>query len=70
MKTAIRKELDKELRDKLLLKDASLWRISIHLWGRVWAVVSKVYKSHTTLVWEFMAGAGWALFIARYWGIL
>lgn len=68
--TRLRKEINQEIADKLLLKDATVWQIVKRLGMKFWDVVSRLYKGHKQLVWEFMAGAGWALFIARYWGIL
>jgi hypothetical protein len=70
MKTAFRKDMDKEIASKLLLKNSTLWQIVRHLWGRVLRVVLRVYKSHTSLVWEGLAGVGWGLFVIKYMGII
>lgn len=43
MKTQFRKELNQELADKLLLKDAS-----------VWAITKCLYKRRTTEIWSVL----------------
>lgn len=70
MKTKFRKELNKEIEAKLLLKDASVLKITRHLMGRGGRRLVAFYRGHDKLVWECMAGIGWALFVLRFWGVV
>lgn len=36
----------------------------------IMGAVRTLYKRHTSLVWEVLAGIGWALFVLRFFGII
>lgn len=70
MKTNLRKQFDKEISNKLLLKNASVWAISKHLMCRLGLWLKSQYKAHTQLVWESLAGIGWAMFVLTFVGVV
>lgn len=70
MKTKFRKDLDREIQSKLLLKDATLWAITRHLLARIASRLKQAYGNHTQLVWESLAGLGWAMFVLTWLGVV